>query len=145
MNRYNRVLLAIDFHDDCQTVIDRGLQVVADNDAELFLQHVMEPITVAYSIEAVGFADQMVEMKQTIRENSAKQLQHFGEQLGVPAERRLHSEGIAADEIHRMAKEHNIELIIIGTHGQSGLRSLLGSTANSVLHNVECDVLMVRL
>jgi universal stress protein A len=38
-----------------------------------------------------------------------------------------------------------IDLIVMGTHGQSGLKLLLGSTANSVLHGAGCDILAVRV
>jgi universal stress protein A len=44
-----------------------------------------------------------------------------------------------------MANEKNIDLIVIGTHGRSGIKLLLGSTANSVLHGVKQDVLAVRV
>ncbi|WP_298441967.1 universal stress protein [uncultured Ferrimonas sp.] len=145
MNGYNKVLMALDFHSDNEQIIVKGQQICADHQAELHLLHVMEPISTAYTLAAVDFANQMVAMKQTIRENAKQQLLDIGERLGVSSERLLHCEGVASDEIHRAAKELDIDLIVIGTHGQSGLRSLLGSTANSVLHNVGCDVLMVRL
>jgi universal stress protein A len=53
--------------------------------------------------------------------------------------------GVAADEIKEMANEKNRDLIVIGTHGRSGIKLLLGSTANSVLHGVKQDVLAVRV
>lgn len=53
--------------------------------------------------------------------------------------------GSPADEIHHLAEKLNADLIVIGTHGQSGLRLLLGSTANAVLHGVKRDVLAVKI
>ncbi|MEM7366668.1 MAG: universal stress protein, partial [Pseudomonadota bacterium] len=53
--------------------------------------------------------------------------------------------GRPAAEIHRIVEAEKIDLIVMGTHGQSGLQLLLGSTANSVLHGVTCDVLAVRV
>ena len=50
-----------------------------------------------------------------------------------------------AEEIHTLANEINTDLIVIGTHGRSGLKLLLGSTANSVLHSAKQDVLAVRI
>jgi universal stress protein A len=44
-----------------------------------------------------------------------------------------------------MAEKINADLIVVGTHGQSGLRLLLGSTANAVLHGVKTDVLAVKV
>ena len=47
-----------------------------------------------------------------------------------------------------MAKEAqklNADLIVVGSAGRHGMRLLLGSTANAVLHSAECDVLAVRV
>jgi universal stress protein A len=53
--------------------------------------------------------------------------------------------GDAGDEIKQIANENNADLIVIGTHGRSGIKLLLGSTANAVLHGVHQDVLAVRV
>jgi universal stress protein A len=36
-------------------------------------------------------------------------------------------------------------LIVVGSHGRHGVRLLLGSTANGILHHAKCDVLAVRI
>jgi nucleotide-binding universal stress UspA family protein len=49
-------------------------------------------------------------------------------------------------EILRMAKEKNVELIVVGTHGRTGLDHVLfGSTAEKVVRRAPCPVLSVRL
>jgi nucleotide-binding universal stress UspA family protein len=54
-------------------------------------------------------------------------------------------EGDAAAEILAAAKEADADLIVIGTHGRTGLeRLLLGSVARNVLHHAACSVLVVR-
>ena len=53
--------------------------------------------------------------------------------------------GQPANEMRRMAKEENIDLIIVGSHGRHGLALIFGSTSNSVLHGAPCDVLAVRI
>lgn len=45
----------------------------------------------------------------------------------------------------RIAEENNVDLIVVGSHGRKGIKMLLGSTANAVLHHAGCDVLAVRL
>ncbi|WP_292363901.1 universal stress protein, partial [Methylophaga sp. UBA1464] len=37
------------------------------------------------------------------------------------------------------------DLIVVGSHGRKGIKMLLGSTANAILHHARCDVLAVRL
>lgn len=54
--------------------------------------------------------------------------------------------GIPYEEILKYALEHDIDLIIIGTHGRKGLnRAILGSTAERVVRNAHCPVLTVRM
>ncbi|MDB4308535.1 universal stress protein, partial [Porticoccaceae bacterium] len=50
-----------------------------------------------------------------------------------------------AQEMHNMAKENHIDLIVVGSHGRHGLALIFGSTSNSVLHGATCDVLAVRI
>jgi universal stress protein A len=44
-----------------------------------------------------------------------------------------------------MAKDQDIDLIVVGSHGRHGLALIFGSTSNSVLHGATCDVLAVRI
>jgi universal stress protein A len=53
--------------------------------------------------------------------------------------------GSAATEIRALAEERVADLIVIGSHGRSGWKLLLGSTANKVLHGAHCDILTVRV
>jgi universal stress protein A len=54
-------------------------------------------------------------------------------------------DGFAADEIVRSARENAADLIVMGTHGRSGLRrALMGSVAEKVLRHAPCSVLTVN-
>jgi universal stress protein A len=72
-------------------------------------------------------------------------LDSLGEEHGVPEAHRHFLSGSPTREIHRFADENDVDLIVLGTHGQKGVQLLLGSTANSVLHGAGCDVLAVRI
>ncbi len=64
--------------------------------------------------------------------------------LGVPFEHHL-LEGNPATEIARFAKEKNVDLIVMSSHGRTGLgRLLMGSVAESVTRDAECPVLIVK-
>ncbi|MEE9491992.1 MAG: universal stress protein [Gammaproteobacteria bacterium] len=52
--------------------------------------------------------------------------------------------GMPKSGIVSWAREHNTDLIIMGSHGRHGLERLLGSVSSSVLHQSPCDVLVVR-
>ena len=64
---------------------------------------------------------------------------------GVGLERRL-TEGDPVTEILRLAKESEVDLIVLGTHGRTGLgRLLMGSVAEEVVRKAPCPVLTVRM
>ncbi|WP_115710556.1 universal stress protein [Legionella sainthelensi] len=137
---YKRVLFATDFDDVGIIAAHKAKKIADENGADLILVHVVEPIP-AYAYP--GFAG-FAEVEMSIREQAEKELNELGEKLGVDAKHRFIEFGSTKNEILRVAQERNIDLIVTGSHGKHGLSLLLGSTANSILHGAECDVLIVR-
>lgn len=142
---YKKILLALDFHSDNDKIIEKAQEVVADNDAELQLIHVNEPLGMAYSVDGMAWSEQVVMLETNIRNEARTKMAEVSSALGVPSSHCFVGEGKASAEIRKVAEEQNIDLIVMGTHGQSGLQLLLGSTANGVLHGAPCDVLTVRV
>jgi nucleotide-binding universal stress UspA family protein len=52
--------------------------------------------------------------------------------------------GDAADSLIAAAKEHDADVIVLGSRGMKGARRVLGSVPNKVSHNAPCDVLIVQ-
>lgn len=145
MSMYNRVLMALDFHGDNAEIIEKGTALAKSNDADLYLIHVNEPLTVAYAADGMTWTDQVVSLEASIRKESEKKMKQLADKLKVDEDRCFIREGKPSSEIHHVVEEHDIDLIVMGTHGKSGFKLLLGSTANSVLHGAPCDVLAVRV
>lgn len=145
MSMYNKVLMALDFHGDNAEVIDKGAALAKSNSAELYLIHVNEPLTVAYAADGMTWTDQVVSLEANIRKESEKKMKELADKLKVDADHCFVREGRPSSEIHQIVEENDIDLIVMGTHGKSGFKLLLGSTANSVLHGAPCDVLAVRI
>ncbi len=75
-----------------------------------------------------------------------KTLDEMAHRLGTEdAEQWVVSAPSTKEGILDAAREHGVDLIVVGSHGRHGLALLLGSTANAVLHGAPCDVLAVRL
>lgn len=53
--------------------------------------------------------------------------------------------GDVADVLHKIASEGSCDLIIVGSHGTEGVKTLLGSTAHAVLQGASCDVLTINI
>ncbi|MBE9540159.1 MAG: universal stress protein [Proteobacteria bacterium] len=142
MSDYTKILVAVDLSDDSTNVIQRAIAIAANNNAELHVIHVIEPLSFAYGgdipMDFSGIQDE-------IQQQASLQLKRFGEKHGIAEDKQHIVLGRPEVEVHSKAKEAGADLIVIGSHGRHGLALLLGSTANGVLHGAGCDVLAVRV
>ena len=140
MAEYQHVLVAVDLTAESKQVLDKAIQVA--NGASLQLVHVIEPLAYAYGGD---IPMDLSEVQNQLQQQAVQQLAQLAEPLGVKPENQFVLIGQPTGEIHRLANDNNIDLIVVGSHGRQGLALLLGSTANGVLHGVNCDVLAVRV
>ncbi len=140
MQSYNTILVPIDVYSDYNVVVERAISI-AGNSHKLHLLYVAYPQT---NMEPYGFFLEK-DFSQEVREQALRQLKDVAAKHDIPYSHVNVEIGSPADEIHHLAEKINADLIVVGTHGQSGLRLLLGSTANAVLHGVKTDVLAVKV
>lgn len=141
MSGYNRVLVAIDvFSNEHEAVVEKAL-AVAGSPTKINLIYVAYPQT---NFEPYGLFLER-DFSEEVREQAQKKLQGIADGHGIPRTHVQVAIGSAAEEIHEVAKKLGADLIVLGTHGQSGVQLLLGSTASSVLHGIECDLLAVKV
>ncbi|MEQ8861037.1 MAG: universal stress protein [Pseudomonadales bacterium] len=142
---YRNVLVAIDLTaQPAAYVLERARSFVAAIDA-LSVIHVVEPQYVQYSFDPTFKGTMSRSLEQGALDVAATRLGELCEPFGIDADHRFVLLGRAADRIHELAEQRGVDLIVIGSHGQEGLRRLLGSTANAVLHGAPADVVTVRL
>lgn len=140
MSKYNKILCAIDFSDDHKRLIEAALGLTAADN--IHLAHACEHPITGYG-ELTGRNHQVTEHQ--IRQTTYPQLQKLAENFELGTES-IHIEfGRPADVINKLSDALSINLVIIGSHGHSGLRALLGSTANSIIHSANCDILTIRM
>ncbi len=146
MSGYAKIVVAVDLSGESETIMKRALDV-ASSDTEVHMVYVQEPMdsvymgVVPYGPVFVG----MDEVEENLRSELRDKLDSIGDRFNIPPECRHFLNGTPAREIHRFADEEDMDLIVLGTHGQKGVQLLLGATANSVLHGSNCDVLAVRI
>jgi len=143
MSPYKKLLVAIDLSNESSRVIARALELADDNSDRLHLIHVVEPVAAAYPIDA--YAINISKMQEEAVQIATERLADQAKKFKVAAERQHIMLGSAAIEIRSKAEELGSDLIVIGSHGRSGWKLLLGSTANKVLHGAHCDILTVRV
>lgn len=142
MAAYRKILVAIDLTEEAQQVLDRGLDLARNHEASLLLVHVIEPVGYAYGGD---IPMDLTDLQSQLDEKAHEELKVYGEQNGIAPENQLVLVGRPEAEIHRVAEEQGVDLIVVGSHGRRGFQLLLGSTANGVLHGAVCDVLAVRI
>jgi universal stress protein A len=142
MSTYKHLLIGLDLSPESQQVVDRVKQLFAEREVKISICHILEPLAFTYGGDIpVDLSDVQVQLE----EQAKQRLSTLAEQLNVPEEAQHIVLGQPANEMRRMAKEQNVDLIIVGSHGRHGLALIFGSTSNSVLHGAPCDVLAVRI
>lgn len=137
---YKHILFATDLTEDTDYLVEKVRQMVSLTSAKLSLIHVVEPLP-GYSYAYLGIED----IEGQLITESRSSLQRLAASLNVAADSQYVEVGPPKVKILDLAEEKNVDLIICGSHGRSGLSLLLGSTANAILHGAKCDVLTVRL
>ncbi len=127
--------------------MDLGCSLATDLGAEVHLLNVV-PDPAVFTVDPTALPPEamhdMVIERVAEAEAALEKLPESGWSNGKPV-RRATRQGVAKDEIVAYAKENDIDLIVVGTHGRSGFRRLmLGSIAEGVLRLAECPVLTVR-
>lgn len=143
MKKYNHILLAVELDPKSDSLIlAKAQELKAHYQARLTLLHVVEHLSnygAAYGVSAG------VDIEEILVNEAKVSIRKLGEKLGIPEQQQWVKVGPASQMIIDEAKASKADLIVIGSHGRHGVRLLLGSTANGVLHGAYCDVLAVRL
>lgn len=146
MKRFEKILLATDFSDYSEVACEYALGMAQCFGSSISVLHVInEPVDLrGFYVPHISFE----ELEQEIAAGAAKLLDEFcAKQLAGFADYTTQiASGIPYEEIVRVAVEQESSLIIIGTHGRTGLDHLLfGSTAERVVRNAPCPVMTIRL
>ena len=144
--RIRKILCPVDFSPNSDHAVKYALAFATAHDAELLLVHVME--LPPYPAMDYPVAPQFAAGEEDrIRKASTGQLEALTDQLREQHGRinwRL-AKGYPFPEIVRLAREEEVDLIVIGTHGRTGLAHvLLGSVAEKVVRKAPCPVLTVK-
>lgn len=136
------LLVPTDFSAGSLAAVEYALALASWSRADVVLLHVMEPTV--YSVDfAFTHPDISAEIRQGATE-SLRQLTEDARSRGVRAEHAL-AAGTPFVEIGKVAADRKADLIVMGTHGRTGLaHAVLGSTAERVVRFAPCPVLTVK-
>jgi nucleotide-binding universal stress UspA family protein len=141
--KIEKILVPVDFSECSKKALQYAIPFARQFEAALTLLHVVQ---VNYYVGDFGTIDTAL-LETEMRKNGEKQLaelvsKEVGKDLRCQAVVRS---GRVVSEIVDVAKQMEIDVIIISTHGHTGLKHvLLGSVAENVVRHAPCPVLIVR-
>jgi nucleotide-binding universal stress UspA family protein len=140
---FKNILCPIDFSENMDNIINLAINQCQENGSILFFNQIT---TIGFEKDEENFEkdtdlikNRQVEMEGLIKKlTSSYQAIHFHYELCYDID--------IAKEINTIAKQHNIDLIVMGSHGRSGLHKIfMGSVAIDVLEEVSCPLLIVKI
>lgn len=142
MLHLNNILHPTDYSDQSEYAFRLACSLARDHTATLTVLHVVT--TLGPENVTVGEAVSQLEPEAYLQKLWADLRQIKASDPAIPVHHRL-AEGEPGAEIVRAAKDVGAALIVMGTHGRTGLKRLLmGSVAEQVMRNAHCPVLTVR-
>jgi nucleotide-binding universal stress UspA family protein len=140
---WRRILVPLDLSLTSLRALNAAVPLAKQSGARLLLLSVVEPNPYPTGMEGAV----LVIPDTTIARNAKKQLLHVARRF-IPKSVHVTSfvaRGRAADRIVGTAEHKGIDLIVLSTHGHTGLeRLLMGSTAEQVVRAAKCPVFVVR-
>jgi universal stress protein A len=147
---FKKILVTTDFSDAGDHAIAHAFRMAADHGAEVLLCHVFEMVVAPNPLYAQYypsdlFSPEVRERAEIDARNALLQrVPKTGPLAGV-THSTVVANGTPAEEIIRVAEQQGVDLIVIATHGRTGLKHLfLGSVAERVVRYAHCPVLVVR-
>lgn len=145
MGMINRILVPIDFSDYSKNALRYAVQFAKQFNSSMYLIYVIEPIIYPadFSMGQVAIPS----MDADIQSRAEEELKNLAKNFIDPSIKveTIIKTGKPFVEINETAKEKDIDLIIIATHGHTGVEHLLfGSTAEKVVRKAPCPVLTLR-
>ena len=144
---FTNIMVATDGSELARKAVDSAIKLAQLNKAKLYAVHVIAPGETKVTQHDPRDAEWKKHMQEHLMEQgrgATKYVETAGKIVGVDVESAI-LEGNPANEIVNFAEKKDIELIVIGTLGKTGVqRFLLGSVAENVIRNSKVPVLVVR-
>ena len=153
---YRKILIPHDGSQFASEALPHVLAIESGFNSEIILVQIVEswlqinarldPIPLfAAGFSTSELALQMQEAETKTAEHNLNQLKQELESCGISQIKTLVLSGIPGDEIVKTAKNEGCDLILMSTHGRSGLgRVFIGSVADQIIRQAGCPVLLVH-
>jgi nucleotide-binding universal stress UspA family protein len=145
MPQLKKILVPIDFSELSHRALAYACDLARDNSAALTLLHIYQLPQNLFPDGYLAFtASATEELLRYLERGLSDTQKDIGQRIRGPVSTKL-VQGVPHVEIVREAEEGGFDLVVMGSHGRTGLRhALLGSVAERVVRRAPCPVLVVR-
>jgi nucleotide-binding universal stress UspA family protein len=145
MPKVQRILVPVDFSEPSKKALEYALYFANRFDAKIDVLHVWKPAEYAGdAMVTLTRSEPELTLSTFLRNHADRQLTAFLQD--VPHSNRMLESGDPAQVIARVARESGYDLIVMGTHGRTGLSHMMvGSVAEKVVRLAPCPVLTYRV
>ena len=140
------ILFPTDFSNGARAAMDHAISLARDYKAKLILLYVVQDISIAewYIPSSLSATELVEDMQKSAWQEMNKWAEEVSSKVGDVE--KLIVRGAPFVEIIKTAREKKADMIVIGTHGRTGIDHILfGSTAEKVVRKAPCPVLTVRI
>jgi nucleotide-binding universal stress UspA family protein len=144
--KINTILFATDFSEGSKNALPYAVDLAKRYEAKLFIMHVIyeDARTTGWYVPHISAEEIYKDLEKAAKTELEKTF--IEEMRGFNAIEHVAVKGIPYEEITKFAATNKVDLIVLATHGRTGLdRFLFGSTAEQVVRYAPCPVLSVRL
>ncbi len=143
MINLKKILCPIDHSDGSKEALKYAVSFAMKNEAKLYLLHIIDIRSFDESIDTMAA---QIPNDETIKQLKTKLLECIPEEIRSDMQlEALVVQGIPFAEIISIAKTNKVDMIVMGTHGRTGLAHIMiGSVSEKVVRKAHCPVLTVR-
>lgn len=143
-NLFKKILIATDGSENSQKAAAYGIDIAKATGAEVYALYVVSTEHAGTARSVMGWTDAFEEYLANKGGVATAYVEKLGEEAGVKVEP-VYLKGVPAEKILEYTEESDIDLIVMGTQGLTGVqRFLIGSVAENVLRHSKVPVMIIR-
>ncbi len=144
VSMFKKILCPVDFSEFTKDVVAYAADISRQYGAELHVLHVIPNLTYFTPYESFLTPENLVAMEKNIQDEVDRDFKEVLSAVDIDV-RKVVRTGVAFVEIIDYAKTEGIDLIVMGTHGRSGIEHILiGNVAEKVVRKSPCPVMTIR-
>lgn len=141
---FKKILCPLDFSEFTDEIVNYAVNIAGKYGAELHFLHIVPNLNYFTPYESFLTPENLIAIEKNIEAEVDKDFEKIIKKVDMPV-KKIVKNGAPFVEIIDYVKAESIDLVIMGTHGRSGIEHILiGSVAEKVVRKSPCPVLTIR-